>query len=353
VQIYRRHKSTCKHRGDISKKCRCTLWATGVLEGKPFRRSLKTRNYERAEQIVAEIEVGKKKLNEPKGITVQAAIDAYFTDCEARNLKQPTIVKYRRLANRLLAFCQAERKTVLTDLTVEVCGKFRGTWNFSPRTNAKELARLRAFFSFAVSRDWLPKNPARSLTMPSVPDNPTLPFTDSEVSKLFAHADFRTTLFFRVLLHSGLRIIDAAHLRPERIENGKIFLYQQKTGVPVRCPLPPDLVADLAKQPTTGGFYFVVQSDNFMSVAEYYRQKLAKAGNAAGVENARPHRFRDTFAVRLLEKGVALETVSILLGHTDIKTTQKSYAPWVQSLQSNLELAVQKTWDKPALRRVK
>jgi integrase len=56
------------------------------------------------------------------------------------------------------------------------------------------------------------------------------------------------------------------------------------------------------------------------------------------------HRLRDTFAVALLLKGVPLQTVSILLGHTSSRTTEKHYSPWVQSRQIALEEAVKKTW---------
>ena len=45
------------------------------------------------------------------------------------------------------------------------------------------------------------------------------------------------------------------------------------------------------------------------------------------------HRFRDTFAVELLLAGVPLERVSILLGHSSIKVTEKHYAPWVRERQ--------------------
>ena len=55
LSIYRRHRAKCKFAEDrVSKKCRCTLWATGTLEGKPYRRSLKTRSFERAEQLKRE-----------------------------------------------------------------------------------------------------------------------------------------------------------------------------------------------------------------------------------------------------------------------------------------------------------
>lgn len=56
--------------------------------------------------------------------------------------------------------------------------------------------------------------------------------------------------------------------------------------------------------------------------------------------DGRTHRFRDTFAVGLLEKGVALKTVSILLGHHSIKITQRHYSPRVKTQQEALEKEV-------------
>jgi hypothetical protein len=57
-----------------------------------------------------------------------------------------------------------------------------------------------------------------------------------------------------------------------------------------------------------------------------------------------PHCLRDTFAVSLLQKGVPLEEVSKLLGHESIKTTEKSYAKWVQASQDRLDELVVGTW---------
>jgi len=62
------------------------------------------------------------------------------------------------------------------------------------------------------------------------------------------------------------------------------------------------------------------------------------------VQSGHAHRFRDTFATELLLAGVPLERVSILLGHSSIRITERHYSPWVRSRQEQLERDVRATW---------
>ena len=64
----------------------------------------------------------------------------------------------------------------------------------------------------------------------------------------------------------------------------------------------------------------------------------------AKVDGAHSHRFRDTFAVALLEVGVSIENVSVLLGHSSVRITERHYKPWVKTLQKKLEEEVRKAW---------
>jgi hypothetical protein len=59
-----------------------------------------------------------------------------------------------------------------------------------------------------------------------------------------------------LLRYSGLRMQDAACLRRARLEDDKLFLYQQKTGTPVYCPLPPDVVTGLTTLTNGNAQYF-------------------------------------------------------------------------------------------------
>ena len=57
------------------------------------------------------------------------------------------------------------------------------------------------------------------------------------------------------------------------------------------------------------------------------------------------HMFRDTFAVELLNKGVPIDRVSLLLGHSSVKVTEKHYAPFVKERQQQLEMYARMAWE--------
>ena len=48
---------------------------------------------------------------------------------------------------------------------------------------------------------------------------------------------------------------------------------------------------------------------------------LNLVGEAAGVENVHPHRFRRTFATNLVNRGMEIQEVGKLLGHANLNTT--------------------------------
>ena len=75
------------------------------------------------------------------------------------------------------------------------------------------------------------------------------------------------------------------------------------------------------------------------------RLRLKAAFKLAKIPDGHAHRFLDTFAVSLLQAGVPMERVSVLLGHSSIKVTEKYYSPWVRARQEQLEADVRRTWE--------
>jgi site-specific recombinase XerD len=354
LNLYRRHLGTCRHRskGRKHRNCGCPLWVDGTLQGETIRRSLDMRSWEAAQDLL--------RLWESKGtkkvlVSVDDAVDRFLEDAAARHLAEATIGKQKVLLTRLRAFAGQIGIKYISQFTAESMLRFRSGWKESPVSAAKKLERLRSFFRFCVAMKWVEDNPVGSLKPPKVPPKPTLPFTAEEFEKVLAAVDTyptrnsfghdnraRLRAFVLVLRYSGLRIRDVVCLRRDRITDGKLMLYTQKTGQPVYVPLPPVVIEALTKI-GEGGLLFWSGNGNPKSAVADWQRSLRRLFKLAGVEDGHAHRYRDTFAVSLLEKGVPLEAVAVLLGNT-IKIAEKHYAPWVRSRQIALEDAVRRAW---------
>ena len=154
--------------------------------------------------------------------------------------------------------------------------------------------------------------------------------------------------------HSGLRIQDAACLERARLNDDKLFLYTQKTGTPVNCPLPPATVKALEglRNERAEYFFWDGKSERETTVKSWNRvfQKLFSE-TVPPIVGGHAHRFRDTFAISLRRKGVDLANVSVLLGHSSIKVTERHDSPWVKARQDQLEADVRLTWAAPPAKR--
>ncbi len=134
-----------------------------------------------------------------------------------------------------------------------------------------------------------------------------------------------------------MRIGDAVQCGSDRLKENKLFLYTQKTGVPVQCVLPDFVVRDIEAAPKNSKrFYFWSGESKLHTAVGVWQQSLQTLFSLAGVSGGHAHRFRDTFAVELLLAGVPLERVSVLLGHQSIRVTERHYAPWTRSRQEQL-----------------
>ena len=122
-----------------------------------------------------------------------------------------------------------------------------------------------------------------------------------------------------------------------------LFLNTQKTGQPVRVPLPDFVVAAL-ETVDKGEDYFFWTGKSLRSAVANWSRSLASVFDLAHVKHAHSHRFRDTFATGLLLAGVPIEDVSVLLGHSNTRTTAKHYSPWVKERQQKLEDRVKQAW---------
>jgi integrase len=326
----------------------------GSLRGEYIRRALDLRSWSAATDLVRDWEASGEigVVKKPDIPSIAAAVDLFFNDLAAQKLSQETVRKYDNLLRkRLLRWCENKGFKYLKQLSVEEVRQFRASWTDGALYAAKNLERLRAFFRFCAHADWIARNPARTVKAPKVTDRPTLPFTSSEMKRILEACErypgnqVRLKAFVLTMRYSGLRIGDTIALDRSRLTGNKLFLYTAKTGTPVFVPLPPAVIEALDVLPVNEkGRYFSTGEAKPQTARANWSRYLDALFELAEIRGGHSHRFRDTFAVELLLAGTPLETVSMLLGHSSVRVTERHYRPWVRSLQRKLEEEVTRTW---------
>lgn len=354
LEPYRRHIPECRYyeQGVEYARCNCPVWCDGYLNGERFRRSLRTRDWSLALRRIEQYE--KSPETAQVAPALKEIISLYGADLRARGKAASTIDKYLRTINAYVA--EMPPRSDLSDITVEALTRWRIGRKVAPSTARTEIENIRFFLNWCVRRKWIDENPAAELERPVEDDAVTLPFEAEEVEQILAGidkiensnrewADFgrrRARALVLILLYSGLRISDVAILSRKRIDRQTryLLLRTEKTKVPVRVRLPQEVLDALDRLPVDHPEYLFWDGDSDPATRRgALRRAIRMVGEHAGVENVHPHRFRDTFACRLLENGADLRTVQKLLGHKSIKTTEKHYAPWVAAHQKLLDTA--------------
>ena len=370
LTLYRRHKPTCPHfaEGRHYHHCKCAIWADGVLAGREVRKSLRTRDWTKANREVQKWEAEERVVERSASVTLADAWISMLADLEAQKLTSGTIRKYKLLERQMKAFGANHGLTLINQFDLDALSKFRETWKIGPRTATKQLERLRAFFRFAHDRRWVESNAATRIKLPKVSNCPTMPLTVEEMIKIYKACDGRLMMapidgklnahrlktLILLMRYSGMRISDAVTLTTDRLDGRKLFLYTQKTGVPVYTILPDSVLKALEATPRVADTrYFWSGNGKREAVVCRWQMWIKEVFDLAGIKkgrsNAMSHRFRDTFAVELLLAGVPIERVSILLGHSSVRITEKHYSPWVRARQEQLEADIAGAWERDPL----
>jgi site-specific recombinase XerD len=198
---------------------------------------------------------------------------------------------------------------------------------FCPNTATKMLKTFKTIIIFAQKSGLLDHDPFLNVRFHLEPTHRAF-LTDEEVIKIMKK-DFgcdRLNAVRDIFVFScftGLAYIDAAHLKEDNIVelDGKqwIMTQRKKTRVAtniILLDIPKEIIAKYADRRRNG--YLLPMLSN-----QKTNSYLKEIGDICGIKKQLTfHVARHTFATMSLSKGVPIETVSKMLGHTNIKTTQ-------------------------------
>lgn len=369
--IYRRHSTRCRvHTLGLSARevrhyrdCECPIWAYGITDTAEYpRQSLHTRDWAVAEAKLRARQAAAVDVA-VHGPTITDSVRRHL-DSHANNIGHRALGHHRLTLRRLEEFARSRNALFMSDLTVDLLEDFKtyALAKFKSTTRHLAVTKLRFFLREAYRRGWIVEALHERVRATRAMYEQKQPYTDDEIRRVLAHveadaghgrqgytahpATFRLLIEF--MLTTGVRVSDAIRYDPARCTRGEhMWVYRfepvkQRRGektkhAEVYLPEPLKLTIDGAVwfSPTHPFAYRAFDANNTMERAVL--ERMQGIGKLCGVADVRPHRLRDTFAVRALVRGMALEDVSRLLCHSSVAITEKYYAPWVPARQNRLE----------------
>ena len=200
----------------------------------------------------------------------------------------------------------------------------------APAGANRTLDVLRQILNHAEVHGHIPTNPTQGMKRNPRPRR-TRFLSRVEVGRLHAALDAHRSRgvsgrqqadILRLLLLTGCRKGEIVGLRWAEVDGDRLCLRDAKTG-PRTVPLSGPARAIVARQPRNGSVHV------FPATAESSRRRSAdlslwrKVRREAGIEDARLHDLRHTFASHAVMRGTPLPVVARLLGHRDARMTMR------------------------------
>lgn len=210
----------------------------------------------------------------------------------------------------------------------------------SARTSARELSTFRSFFGWMIRENLLDQDPTTAIPLPKIGRHLPATLSEIEVERLLDAPDIETARGLRdramieLMYATGLRVSELVGLQLTslNLRQGVVRVDSGKGDKDRLVPIG-ELALDWLQKYLADGRDMLLgayQSDalfpgrhgQFMTRQTFW-YAIKRYALAAGIEHTlSPHVLRHAFATHLLNRGADLRSVQMMLGHTDLSTTQ-------------------------------
>jgi len=274
---------------------------------------------------------------DPKAL-IDRFLDAIWME---RGLSENTLGAYRadllalqqRLADKSVDLVDASRADVMDYIAWRVQGGAK------PRSTARQLSSFRRFYRYLLREGAIGDDPTANIAMPKIGRALPQSLTEEEVDALLAAPNVTEPLGHRdramleVLYATGVRVSELINLKMSQINLNQGVLRIVGKGDRERLIPLGDEAQDWIREFIEGprieillerqtDFLFPTRRGDRMTRQAFWHIIKRYAKKAGVAKKLSPHTVRHAFATHLLNHGADLRVVQLLLGHSDVSTTQ-------------------------------
>jgi integrase/recombinase XerD len=281
---------------------------------------------------------GNGAVTDPSVTAIDQFLDAIWME---RGLSPNTLSAYRADLTALDRWLRTKGCAISLAKRADLLGfiEWRVQAGARPRSTARQLSSFRRFYRYMLRQSQIKDDPTAQIAMPKIGRSLPKSLTEEEVNSLLGAPETAESLGYRdrtmleVLYATGLRVSELVNLKVSQVNMNQGVLRIVGKGNRERLiPLGEEAVKWLTEfaqgarleillERQTDCFFPTRRGDcmtrqAFWHIIKRYAQK-------AGVnKDLSPHTLRHAFATHLLNHGADLRVVQMLLGHSDLSTTQ-------------------------------
>ena len=292
-----------------------------ILEG--MRSILSDEQFSRLAEVL-QTQIDKEK----PGVSNEDCLKLFQTAKNVEGCSEKSLKYYQYV---LATFFRYTKKPIQT-MTTDDIRQYLETYMEHSKAGKVSLDNIRrilsSFFSWLEEEDYIRKNPVKRIHKIKSIKAIKQAYSDENIECLKDSCTYlRNKVIIELLASTGMRVGELVTLKRSNIdfENKECIVLgkggkQRKVYFDSKTKL--HLRNYLSSRTDTNESLFVSLFAPFntlrISGVEIMLRKLGKKTN---IENVHPHRFRRTLATKAIDKGMPVEQVQILLGHTKIDTT--------------------------------
>lgn len=266
--------------------------------------------------------------NQTRGVSMNELVFGKLVDeLKLRGRSEGTISAYRTEVLRFVKdFARPLDELSIQDIKAYQLKMIEA--GYKNRTVNLRMAALRFFCLHVLEKDWVEKFTPRMKECKTLPNH----LSPGEVAALVCSCESRLERVLLMMIYAtGLRVGEMVSIKIEDLKKDNATIEVLGKGNKKRLvPFCMDLRKELQRywwcnrRPDWTGFLFPSQDDKMksMKTSEIYRIFI-KAMKTSGIKKrGGPHILRHSFSTRLLELGVSIREIQIILGHSQLRTTE-------------------------------
>lgn len=258
-----------------------------------------------------------------------------------QGLSDNTLSSYRTDLKKFNQWLEKEQKQLLEvdHALLQEFLSWRQSQNLSARSTARFLSTVRRFYGYCVQHNLLIEDPSLNIASPKLGKSLPHTLSEHETETLLSMPDLETPLGIRdkamleLMYSSGLRVTELVTMEMSQLglRQGVIRIIG-KGNKERLIPMGEEALTSIetyiasARHELLKGYnhdvIFVSLRGQQMTRQTFWH-RIKHYAKLAGIrKHLSPHTLRHAFATHLLNHGADLRTLQMLLGHSDLSTTQ-------------------------------